>query len=115
MRDSFRAVTRLDDASVVLAGATRGNWAMMNAGGDDFAAVKLDGDGLELWRWQASRGWKFQVAFSIGCRHRTCMGICPCLFNEVSNIYESGTDASHDWLDCLEIMRLLKLPGVSIY
>lgn len=40
------------DDSVVLAGYTRGNWSTENGGGVDFAAVKLDADGREVWRWQ---------------------------------------------------------------
>ena len=44
-----------DDGSVVLAGHTYGNWTDGAHGGEedaDFAAVKLDVDGNELWRWQ---------------------------------------------------------------
>lgn len=42
----------LNGGSALIAGATRGNWSGLHAGGDDFAAVVLDGDGLELWKWQ---------------------------------------------------------------
>lgn len=41
-----------DDGSVFLAGATYGDWGSVNAGGRDFAATKLNADGIELWRWQ---------------------------------------------------------------
>lgn len=45
-----------DDGSVILAGVTERNWAGTNpdfeSTGDDFAAVKLDADGVVEWRWQ---------------------------------------------------------------
>ncbi len=40
------------DGSVVLVGATTGAWDGVKTGINDFAAVALDEDGLELWRWQ---------------------------------------------------------------
>lgn len=41
------------NGSVVMAGYTSGDWdGEVHAGGDDFAAVKLDADGNEVWRWQ---------------------------------------------------------------
>lgn len=39
-----------------MAGHTAGDWDEVNAGEEDFAAVKLDQDGLELWRWQVRCG-----------------------------------------------------------
>lgn len=36
----------------MLAGSTLGDWSGTNAGNIDFAAVKLDSDGAEVWRWQ---------------------------------------------------------------
>lgn len=36
----------------MLAGETYGNWGGDNAGAADFAAVKLDSDGVEVWRYQ---------------------------------------------------------------
>lgn len=50
--DMFDAATMGLDGSVVLAGYTGGDWASPNAGGNDFAAVKLDADGMLLWQWQ---------------------------------------------------------------
>lgn len=44
-----------EDGSVVLVGHTSGNWAGENSGKHDFAATKVDRDGVELWRWQVSR------------------------------------------------------------
>ena len=49
--DLFHAATSSDSDSVVLAGYTFGNWDDEAKGGD-FAAVKLDSQGTELWRWQ---------------------------------------------------------------
>lgn len=40
--------------SVVLAGATDGWWSGSNAGDADFAAVTLDENGTEIWRWQVT-------------------------------------------------------------
>lgn len=50
------AAVDVDGSSVVLAGRTAGDWAAVNAGGSDFAAVKLSADdGSELWRFQVCR------------------------------------------------------------
>lgn len=47
------AVEDADGSSVLLAGRTGGDWAVVNAGGSDFAAVKICADdGSELWRFQ---------------------------------------------------------------
>ncbi len=40
------------DGSVVLVGATNGAWNEATTGINDLAAVALDEDGLELWRYQ---------------------------------------------------------------
>lgn len=40
------------DGSVFLAGYTLGNWGDVNAGRSDFAVVKIDADGNEIWRLQ---------------------------------------------------------------
>lgn len=45
------AISREDD-SIVLAGYTSGAWADTNKGPNDFAAIKLDSDGNEIWKWQ---------------------------------------------------------------
>ncbi|CAN0100846.1 unnamed protein product, partial [Sphacelaria rigidula] len=50
--DYFTSVAVGRDGNVVMAGHTAGDWDEVNAGEEDFAAVKLDQDGLELWRWQ---------------------------------------------------------------
>lgn len=45
----------LVDGSVVLVGSTEGEWFDENQGSKDFAAVKLDIEGVEEWRYQARR------------------------------------------------------------
>lgn len=37
---------------MILAGESWGAWNGRHYGGVDFAAVKLDSDGSEIWRWQ---------------------------------------------------------------
>ncbi|CAN0289997.1 unnamed protein product, partial [Ectocarpus fasciculatus] len=50
----IQGATLADDGeSVVLAGYTSGNFSGVNAGSNDFVAVKLNlTDGSEVWRWQ---------------------------------------------------------------
>lgn len=71
----FDAATMGLDGSVVLAGYTGGDWASPNAGGNDFAAVKLDADGMLLWQWQV-RQTKFDILptvnLSIPVRYKQC-------------------------------------------
>lgn len=43
------------DGSIILAGSTAGDWNGSIVGTRDFAAVRLDVDGTELWRWQVRR------------------------------------------------------------
>ena len=50
--DYVKNVAIGDDGSVFLAGFTFGDWGNVNAGGVDFAVVKLSTDGNVLWRWQ---------------------------------------------------------------
>lgn len=51
--DLLYAVSATEDGSFVLAGKTTGVLSgLASAGGVDFAAVKLDADGNEIWRWQ---------------------------------------------------------------
>lgn len=50
--DYIRAAAVGDDDSIVLAGYSNGDWSGVGSGLYDFVAVKLDGDGSELWRWQ---------------------------------------------------------------
>lgn len=50
------ASTARADGSIVLAGVTTGDWFGDVAGSADFAAVALDEDGQELWRWQVNVG-----------------------------------------------------------
>ena len=52
--DIIRGVASVSDGSVVLAGYTKGAWIGANDGSYDFAAVKLDAEGTEVWRWQVT-------------------------------------------------------------
>lgn len=40
--------------SIIMSGHTNGSFNAANLGGMDFAAWKLDANGTEVWRWQAS-------------------------------------------------------------
>lgn len=51
----MRGAVALADGSVVLAGSMEGHWSGTNQGLNDFAAVKLDINGVEKWRYQARR------------------------------------------------------------
>ena len=53
---SSLASTPRSDGSIVLAGSTSGVWDTEEIGIRDFAAVALDEDGQELWRYQV-RPW----------------------------------------------------------
>ncbi|CAN0002449.1 unnamed protein product, partial [Sphacelaria rigidula] len=55
-QDYLYAASALENGSVLLVGSTGGKWDGLNAGGSDFAAVTLDADGTELWRWQNGSG-----------------------------------------------------------
>lgn len=53
--DEFFAAAIGNDGSVVMAGYTEGNWSTTNAGDlgtRDFAAAKIDADGVLIWKWQ---------------------------------------------------------------
>ena len=52
--DESRIVFVEDDESVVLIGHTHGLWSGKSYGDVDLAAVKLDVNGGELWRWQVT-------------------------------------------------------------
>lgn len=41
-----------EDGSMIVVGETDGSWDGANAGGNDFAAFRLDADGEEIWRYQ---------------------------------------------------------------
>lgn len=52
-RDSLTAAGIEGDGSVILMGYTEGIWSGDRAGSvADFAAVKLDAAGKQLWAWQ---------------------------------------------------------------
>lgn len=51
--DEIQAAAATGDGFVVLAGYTFGEWSEGLTGEEcDFAAVKLDANGTEVWRWQ---------------------------------------------------------------
>lgn len=56
LTDGFHGVAAGSDGSVVIAGCTEGYWNNESAGSLDMAAVKLDTDGIELWRLQVPWG-----------------------------------------------------------
>lgn len=55
--------------TVVLAGFTEGDFSAQNLGGADFAAVKLDADGQQLWSWQASGSIIFPWFLALEAAH----------------------------------------------
>lgn len=65
--DSISAAVVGHDASVILAGYSIGNWSGTALGRADFAAVKLDAGGNELWRWQVCLKGKRCLAAVILC------------------------------------------------
>ncbi|CAM9524878.1 unnamed protein product, partial [Ectocarpus sp. 13 AM-2016] len=58
------------DGSCVLAGVTEGSWKGTNAGGDDMAAVKLDDEGNELWRFQLGTSEELDDFYGVAINHQ---------------------------------------------
>ena len=52
--DHLLSIWEDDSGSVIIAGHTKSGWSHASAGKSDFAAVKLDNNGKELWRWQVT-------------------------------------------------------------
>ncbi len=50
--DYISAVHVGQDGGTVLTGYSTGSYGEPNVGEEDFVVIKLDGDGIELWRWQ---------------------------------------------------------------
>lgn len=50
--DVFRGIPMAENGSVIAVGQTGGDWDGVNAGSDDFVALRLDADGEEIWRYQ---------------------------------------------------------------
>lgn len=83
----LRAVAIQADESIVLAGSTTGDWGGWTAGSDDFAALALDSDGREMWRWQVirlepyNRGANYRFAGN-PCTNLipTCLLVCRDLY-----------------------------------
>ena len=55
------------DGSVFITGHTSGVWSIRSSGGADFAAIKLDEHGVEVWRWQVT-----QVVISVCIQQHAC-------------------------------------------
>ena len=54
--DYARSAVVAEDGSVFVVIETNGHWGgSLRVGADDFAAVKLDANGTEIWRWQVSQ------------------------------------------------------------
>lgn len=69
--DQAYGMVGVEDGSVVLVGYSAGDWAGRNAGGRDFAAVKVDSDGQVLWMRQASL-----VSFHSGHQQQALIAHC---------------------------------------
>lgn len=52
----MRGAAALSGEGIVFAGNSHGDWSGKSSSGDEFAAVELDLDGVELWRWQVILG-----------------------------------------------------------
>lgn len=50
--DEASALAVGTDGSIFLGGGTYGDWNAVIAGDADFAAIKLDADGAQVWKWQ---------------------------------------------------------------
>ena len=50
--DIIYAAAGADDGSIIIAGYTSFSYEDVNAGSGDFVAVKIDGDGNTVWKWQ---------------------------------------------------------------
>ena len=63
----------------MLAGFTYGNWSGTSAGSSDFAAVKLDSTGTEVWRWQVSHAvylaHRRRIEFAPIILRAVCVGV----------------------------------------
>lgn len=62
--DRFYNIAEGNDGSVVITGHTFGVWSIRNSGDADFAAIKLNEHGVELWRWQVTH-----LVLSVCMRH----------------------------------------------
>lgn len=64
------------DGSVFLAGSTGGGYGVANAGLTDFAVVKLDAEGNEIWRWQVRLSMRLYAdRMTIPVENSDCMSI----------------------------------------
>lgn len=87
----LQTATALADGSVVLAGSTTGSWSGSNQGEEDFAAVKLDVDGVEVWRWQVGDGC---ISSDVTWMYFPCFVAAIFAFEVPSSpVYEPGDEA----------------------
>ncbi|CAM9813426.1 unnamed protein product, partial [Ectocarpus sp. 6 AP-2014] len=64
--DEIQAAAATGDGFVVLAGHTFGEWSGGLTGEEcDFAAVKLDANGTEVWRWQGGYEVEYNVIYAV--------------------------------------------------
>ncbi|CAM9445750.1 unnamed protein product [Ectocarpus fasciculatus] len=64
--DKIQAAAATGDGSVVLAGYTHGEWSGELTGEEsDFAAVKLDANGTEVWRWQGGYAVEYNQVYAV--------------------------------------------------
>lgn len=109
----LRAVAMGDDGSVFMAGSTDGSFSGSNAGFNDFAVVKLDINGTELWRWQV--GGTFCLLpwqeYRDKC-HTACVEhvLSPpfCLRSRLTPIVQTGFPSQNNELICAR-------PGILVY
>lgn len=45
----------MDGGSIIMVGYTQGSFVTTNMGSSDAVAIKLEADGIELWRWQVRK------------------------------------------------------------
>lgn len=50
--DTFTSAVVGEDGLAILSGTSDGDWGGISKGDTDFAAIQIDRDGGELWRWQ---------------------------------------------------------------
>lgn len=112
--DALKDCVVESDGSVYMVGNTQGEWAKAHSGDSDFAAVKLDEDGRELWRWQVSRMGEMLTRgsrtrpslWTSGKRFRSLM---PGLFRSPHR--KGHQDSTGHLLRCRPKMALFSLPG----
>ena len=79
----FSSATVGDEGSVVLAGTTTGAWGKSRGSSDGVTSVKLDANGIELWRWQVIRPWHIDYGLNVfPANRRLVWEYAPCMSRE---------------------------------